>query len=174
MLEGVDLSNLTVTLTDERYGPVGHPDSNWWQMEEAGVTLPGAQRIPVLAGADRPATTSAFAAHLQAAFSQADYVLGFFGIGADGHTAGILPGSLAVHSEELAASYDAGNYERITMTPKAVTRLDEAVVYAVGKAKWPVFDDLSKGDLPLDVQPAQILKQVPECTVFNDYKGEAA
>ena len=29
-------AQVTVTLTDERFGPVGHTDSNWQQMREAG------------------------------------------------------------------------------------------------------------------------------------------
>jgi 6-phosphogluconolactonase/glucosamine-6-phosphate isomerase/deaminase len=38
-----NLSSLTFTLTDERFGAVGHGDSNWKQLLEAGFSLPGAQ-----------------------------------------------------------------------------------------------------------------------------------
>src|SRR5450830_1401642 len=30
-LQNIDLSNLFVSLTDERYGPIGHKDENWQQ-----------------------------------------------------------------------------------------------------------------------------------------------
>src|SRR5688572_30377315 len=53
LLKNQDLTNLTISLTDERYGPVGHPDSNWHQLKQAGFDLPGATMIPVLQGKDR-------------------------------------------------------------------------------------------------------------------------
>jgi 6-phosphogluconolactonase/glucosamine-6-phosphate isomerase/deaminase len=167
-LSDTPLDKLTVTLTDERYGDVGHADSNWKQLADAGFALPGADLHPVLDGQDMLATVSHFAETLQTALENADYALGFFGIGPDGHTAGILPGSPAVTETAFAAGYDAGNFKRITMTPPAIAKLDEAVVYAVGEAKWPIFEQLGT-DLPLEQQPAQSLKQVPKTTIFNDH-----
>jgi 6-phosphogluconolactonase/glucosamine-6-phosphate isomerase/deaminase len=170
-LAGRDLGNLSVTLTDERYGEVGHPDSNWKQLADLNFDLPGANLVPVLNGKDRAGTTADFAEALTTLLDQSDYALGFFGIGPDGHTAGILPGSPAVTSTMAAQDYDAGNFQRITMTPLAIEKLDEVVVYAMGEAKWPVFDQLET-DVPVNEQPAQFLKQVPTVTIFNDYKGE--
>jgi 6-phosphogluconolactonase/glucosamine-6-phosphate isomerase/deaminase len=172
-LQGVPLEKLTVTLTDERFGEVDHPDSNWRQLSKAGFELPGAALRPVLKGRDMAATVRNFADTLEEEFDRADYRIGFFGIGPDGHTAGILPGSSAVDADDMTNGYDAGNFRRITMTPIAIEQLDEAVVYAVGEAKWPVIDELSTSIDPGD-QPAQILKTVPLLTVFNDHTGEAA
>ena len=42
--------NLVVALVDERYGPVGHPDSNWFKLEIAGFKIKGAKMIPILIG----------------------------------------------------------------------------------------------------------------------------
>jgi 6-phosphogluconolactonase/glucosamine-6-phosphate isomerase/deaminase len=170
-LRGHDLHNLSVTLTDERYGPVDHPDSNWRQLRLAGFDLPGAHLVPVLSGADREATVRQYGYTLAGLLAKNDFKLGLFGIGADGHIAGALPGSPAVTSQDQAVGYDAGPFERITMTPRAIARLDEAVVYTAGASKQPVLDRLEE-DLPLEEQPAQILKQVPQTTIFNDYKGE--
>jgi 6-phosphogluconolactonase/glucosamine-6-phosphate isomerase/deaminase len=165
-------SNLAVTLTDERYGPVGHSDSNWQQLMEIGFSLPDARLFPVLTGADRVRTTTEFDATLQREILAADFTLGFFGMGADGHTAGILPNSPAVSAPDYATVYDAANFERITMTPRAIAQLDEAVVYAVGKDKWPALKQLNEVRDIAD-QPAQSLKQVPKLTIFTDYTGEA-
>jgi len=164
------LHNLTITLTDERYGIVGHRDSNWQQLKDNGFSLPTATLKPVLSGEPMPETTANFAKMLKAMFREADFSLGLFGIGPDGHTAGILPGSSAVNEKSLAHGYDGGIYQRITMTVPAIAKLDEAVVYVVGEPKWAVLDQLER-DLPLSKQPAQILKQVPKLTIFNDYKG---
>ncbi len=170
-LQDTPLQNLTVSLTDERYGDVGHADSNWKQLAGLGFNLPGAAMQPVLVGKDRDQTVSEFAGFLKTALETTGYAIGFFGIGPDGHTAGILPGSPAVTETSFAAGYDAGNFQRITITPPAIAQLDEAVVYAVGEAKWPVFDQLET-EVPLDQQPAQSLKQVPSVRLYNDHKGE--
>jgi 6-phosphogluconolactonase/glucosamine-6-phosphate isomerase/deaminase len=160
---------LTVTLTDERYGPVNHADSNWRQLTEAGFSLPDARLLPVLTGQDRAATTAAFSDTLKRELQTANWAIGLFGMGADGHTAGILPHSPAVAAVRYAEVYDAPNFERITMTPKAIPLLDEAVVYAVGLDKWPALKDL-QNDRPIADQPAQILKQIPTLTVYTDYE----
>lgn len=171
-LHGKDLRLLTVTLTDERYGPVGHTHSNWQQLLDGGFDVPGASLVPVLeAGEDRALATEKFNDNLHGLLRRADYRLGFFGVGPDGHTAGILPHSPAVRATTYAAGYQGADYERITMTPAAIAQLDEVVVYAVGKAKWPVIDAFDE-TMPLDVQPAQALKQVPLVTICNDCKGD--
>lgn len=170
-LVSLPLERLTVTLTDERYGEVNHADSNWLQLEQAGFTLPGATLHPVLDGKNMKVTAANFDKFLSKSLKEADYRLGFFGIGPDGHTSGILPHSPAVGSKSLAASYNSDPYQRVTTTPAALARLDEAVAYALGEAKWPVIDQL-EDDLPLDDQPAQALKQIPKLTIFNDRKGE--
>lgn len=170
-LAGTDLQNLTVTLTDERYGSVGHPDSNWVQLEQAGFSLPGARMVPVLHGHPVKETTAEFATHLQEYCQGAAYCLGFFGMGPDGHTAGILPGSPAVSATEWATSYQVPEFLRVTMTPPAIAALSEAVVYAMGEAKAEPLANLQK-ELPLDEQPAQALKKVAKLTIFNDQIGD--
>jgi 6-phosphogluconolactonase/glucosamine-6-phosphate isomerase/deaminase len=174
------LDGLVVTLTDERYGEPGHPDSIWQQLAAAGFVLPGATLLPVLIGADFDATAAAFGRLLDARLAGADFSLGLFGIGPDGHTAGILPHSPAVAATEPAVAYHSAAipgvrppFPRITMTAPAIARLTEAVVYAVGKAKWPTLDDLAH-DVPLADQPAQALKSVQTLTIFNDHTGEQA
>jgi 6-phosphogluconolactonase/glucosamine-6-phosphate isomerase/deaminase len=170
-LKGRNLSNLRVTLTDERYGPVGHKDSNWKQLLNAGFALSGAKLNPVLSGKGIEETSKAFDQFLISELVSVNYRIGFFGIGADGHTAGILPGSPALSASTFASFYQASEFIRITMTPRAIEKLDEAVVYAVGQPKWPILDQLEQ-EVTLNEQPAQILKKVPKLTVFNDYKGE--
>jgi 6-phosphogluconolactonase/glucosamine-6-phosphate isomerase/deaminase len=63
------------------------------------------------------------------------------------------------------------DYQRLTLTPQALARLDEAVVYARGNAKRKALENLSQ-DLPLAEQPAQILKRIPKVLIFNDVEGD--
>ena len=103
--------------------------------------------IPILVDDDRNITTEKFDMVLKQEFEKADYKVGLFGVGTDGHTAGILPESGAINSENLAYSYDTPTFSRITMTPKAIEQLDEAVVWAQGEDKWKVIKDLNDEEL---------------------------
>ncbi len=167
LLQGADLSNLTVSLIDERYGEVGHADSNWAQLLAAGFDLPGATLHPVLSGLGQAETAEDFEHFLASQFAASDYVVGLLGIGPDGHTSGILPHSPAVTATELVCTYDGGGYQRITTTPVALGKLGEAVVYATGESKWPQLDRLET-ELTIAEQPAQTLKTVSKLTIFTD------
>ena len=137
---------------------------------EKGFDIKDAKIIPTLTGDSRDITTKKFIEILEEEFKKADYKIGLFGIGADGHTAGILPNSVATESKDLACGYDTELFSRITLTFRAIEKLDEVVAFAQGEEKWEVLDDLQKKDIDVKVQPAQILKKVPVLTIFTDYK----
>lgn len=162
--------NLTVMLTDERYGEVNHADSNWGKLIKGGFDLPQAKLIPILTGKDHATTTKEFNENLEREFKNADYKIGMFGVGPDGHTAGILPGSSACHSLEFGCGYDSEVFSRITMTFRAIEKLDEVIAWIQGENKWEVIKDLEEKDIELEKQPAQILKKVPSLTIFTDYE----
>jgi 6-phosphogluconolactonase len=166
------LARLTVSLIDERYGPPGHPDSNWQKLKQAGFKLDGAVLAPVLKGASLADTAIGFNHFLKTGLERADYALGLVGMGADGHIAGLLPGCPALRSDRLAASYRAEDYTRLTITPGGLARLDEVILYALGEAKRSALKSLISGNRPVKDQPAQIIKKVPRYTVFNDLMGE--
>lgn len=166
---GTPITLLTVMLTDERYGPVGHKDSNLASLTDAGFSIPGACVHPVLTGVSLDETTEVFLHTLQKALSTCSYRIGLFGIGADGHTAGILPDSVAVNAGNIVASYRAGIFERITITPKGIRELDEVVAYAYGKEKWTTIITLLATGTSVAKQPAQSLKSIPNFTLFSDY-----
>ncbi|MBI5139328.1 6-phosphogluconolactonase [Candidatus Nomurabacteria bacterium] len=167
-------SNLTVMLTDERYGPVGYPDSNWQQLRDMGFVLKEAKLIPILDGSDRNTTTENFNKIIERELLLAEYKIGLFGVGPDGHTCGIIPKTEAtdatVNDAKWAFSYQAPKFERITITSKTIVELDEGVIFMQGEEKWPVVKDLIERDVPFIDQPAQILKKIPTLTLFTDYQ----
>ena len=169
-LAGQDLTHLSVTLSDERYGPLGHPDENWSILESLGFSVPSAVTYRPLTGASRAETTDAFAAWLEKAAQEADTIIGIFGIGADGHTAGIKPGSVAVTGEALAASFSGDDFERITITPAFIRLVTHGVTQVFGSEKHATLARLINENLPLETQPAQILKQIPTMTLYTDYE----
>jgi len=165
------IKNLTITLTDERYGPLGHQDSNWDQLIQKGFSLPLALLLPILTGDDCSRTTEKFNTILNKEMNKVDYKIGLFGVGADGHTAGILPLSEAVNTLNWAYSYKTEKFERITITPQTIVKFDEAVVWAQGENKWNIIKNLKEEDIDIIKQPAQVLKKVPLLTIFTDYNG---
>lgn len=168
LMQGQDLSKLSVALTDERYGAAGHADENWQQLLDGGFALPGATLYRTLTGDNRTVTTQKFGAWLDQQLDAADYRIGLFGIGTDGHTAGIKPGSPAIEASGEAVDFTGEDFERITMTFAPIERLDEVVLQAFGQNKEPVLRQLLTETLPLAEQPAQVLKRVKTCTLFTD------
>ncbi len=167
-----DLSaNLTVALADERYGPYGHPDSNWTQLKTAGFDPKRAQIIEVLTS-DNPSlenTVQNYANAISQAFYENEHRVGQFGMGADGHIAGILPGSPASHeTSDLVVGYQSDPFTRITLTFEAIKQLNVAFLIAGGNTKHDQLVKLTSQDAPLSEQPAQIIKQITEAYVYND------
>jgi 6-phosphogluconolactonase/glucosamine-6-phosphate isomerase/deaminase len=162
---------LVVTLTDERYGNEKHLESNWFKLENAGFKIKGAKMIPFLSGDGISETTKKVRGILKEELDKAQYKIGVFGVGIDSHTAGLLPHTLSVENNELVYTYEADLYNRITITPKTILMLDEAILCVFGSDKWPILKKLEV-DTPLEVEPVQILKKVLLLTIFTDYKNE--
>lgn len=167
-LQGMDLTNLSVTLTDERYGDLDHKDENWKQLLSGDFALPGATLYRPLTGEDRTVTTDEFGAWLMQQMATAEYTIGLFGIGDDGHTAGIKPHSSAVQATAWAECFTGDDFERITITPFTISQLDEIVIQASGKDKYPVLKRLLDEEIDIAEQPAQSLKRVAICTLYAD------
>jgi 6-phosphogluconolactonase/glucosamine-6-phosphate isomerase/deaminase len=162
------LKNLTVSQTDDRYGPVGHPDSNWQQLKDAGFNFAVVNALPVLTGEDLKATVSRFGSNIEKAMKAADFKVGQFGIGPDGHIAGLLPGSSALKEKKAAAGYEGKPFTRVTSSFGTLKKLDAAYAFVFGPSKKEAIDNLVNKDLELEKEPAQILKQIPECYLYSD------
>jgi 6-phosphogluconolactonase/glucosamine-6-phosphate isomerase/deaminase len=165
-----DLSKLAVSLTDERYGPINHKDSNWYQLINRGFFLQNAQLLPVLAKDNLETATKRYSNLLNEQLAISDYSLALAGMGADGHIFGIKPHSPAITTNEDVVGYKWDDYTRLTPTINLIQRLDEVVIYAIGTEKHPQLDKIET-DLSIDEQPAQLLKVLKRVTIFNDYKG---
>lgn len=165
------LENLTVTLTDERYGPVGHKDSNWQQLSSTGFDFSQVKTLPVLENNELDATVKRYNETIEQAFAENDIAVAVFGIGADGHIAGILPDSPAAQATELAAGYDSPPFVRLTLTFPAIKRIDTAYAFAFGESKREALTKLEAEDIDPIQQPSQILKQLPEAYVYSDQIG---
>jgi 6-phosphogluconolactonase/glucosamine-6-phosphate isomerase/deaminase len=164
---------LAIMLTDERYGPLDHADSNVRQLYKAGFHPGTATLVPVLTPEEvsLEKTAERYAKAMKVAFDNATVIIAQFGIGADGHIAGNLPGSPAIASRKLVIGYDAGGFQRITLTPAALKKISAAYAFVFDPSKRPQLEQLKAKKLPLTKQPAQILKQIPESYVYTNQLG---
>lgn len=171
---------MSVTLADERYGAEGHPDSNWRRLLENGLDPGPFASFPIIRstaasadGADSDAR--AFGGMLADAAARRDqgalYVVGLFGVGEDGHTAGILPGSPAAaipaDGHDYAIAYRSAIFYRITMTPAFFGHVDFAAALAAGPEKRAVIESL-RSDGSAAEQPARLIALAREYALYVD------
>jgi 6-phosphogluconolactonase/glucosamine-6-phosphate isomerase/deaminase len=160
---------LTILLIDERFGSVGHVDSNAEQLRRAGFNPQQANFIKVLSGQSWPDTVTQYNQIVQTQFDQHSAIIGQFGIGADGHTAGLLPHSPAtVVTDRLVTGYQGPDYQRITLTFPALRQVQTAYVFAYGANKLTALQQLKDENLALKTQPAQIFKVLTQAYIYND------
>ncbi len=168
MLNGIDLENLTITLTDERYGELGHKDENWQQLLGGGADFKNAKTFRIIKDLSFNETTENFNDWLEQTIENVDFVIGLFGIGADGHTAGIKPNSVAATSIKLADNFTGEDFQRITITPKMFKHINQIVTQASGVDKTRVLETLFAEKIDFVDQPAQLLKTVAVSDLVTD------
>ncbi len=162
-------SKLAIALTDERFGPVGHPDSNFQQLFDAGFNPKNATVVPVLTpGVALAETRERYEGAMNTALDAADSTIAQFGIGSDGHIAGVLPGTVGVDSQQTVVAYETETYTRISLSLQAIKRIDAAYAFVFGDDRHAALDMLCHQTVPLSEEPSQILKQIPESYVYND------
>jgi 6-phosphogluconolactonase len=155
--------------------PMGDKDSSWQQLIDAGFSLPGAQLFPVLGNKNIEETTDNYNDLLEKIIESADYKIGLFGMGPDGHTAALFPNFPELNEDKHLVTHLDNSPKpparRMTMTVAAIKKLDEAVLFAMGQEKRLFLSKL-QNDAPYQEQPLQALKLTSKLTIFNDQIGE--
>lgn len=103
--------------------------------------------------------TEALSAYFGTEGATFDLVL--LGMGDDGHTLSLFPGTAVVHENEkwVTAFYlDAQSMYRITLTAPVVNRASKVAFMAAGKNKAEVLKQVVNGDRNVDLYPSQIIK----------------
>ena len=172
-LKGNELKYLTVSLTDERYGYVGHKNENWQQSINAGFSMEGLNTYRLLTGYGMIETAKSFEKWLTEQLNNSDYRIGIFGIGTDGHTAGIKSDSVAAKSPNLIEVYESDDFKRITITFETIRRLDNAIIQASGDDKKLIIKQVMNTNVSYVNQPAQILKFIPFATLYTNIEEDS-
>lgn len=151
---------------DERSVPPDHPDSNFRLADEtllAKVPLPPDNIHRVLGELDPDSAARGYARALQDFFcgprTRFDLVL--LGLGSDGHTASLFPGSAALEeTERLAAAVEAHYQDRpvyrVTLTLPAINTARHVLFLVAGGAKAGIVRAVLEG--PGDSLPAQRIR----------------
>ena len=159
-------SRVQVLWGDERCVPPDHVESNYRMARETLL-----DRVPVPAGnvhrilgEDAPTSAAeAYEATLRAllrtpAGARIDLVL--LGLGEDGHTASLFPGSAAVHEQTrwvMAARAAAASMWRITLTPAVINAAAEVLFLVSGGAKAAILRRVLEGPRRPQELPAQTI-----------------
>jgi 6-phosphogluconolactonase len=102
-----------------------------------------------------------------------DFVL--LGMGDDGHTLSLFPGTDVIHEKEAWATsffLTAQDMYRITLTAPVVNKAACVAFLATGNGKAEVLKQVLRGDENLDLYPSQIIK--PEKGQLHWFVDEAA
>jgi 6-phosphogluconolactonase len=155
---------------DERMVPANHPDSNYRAAREAfldRLPIPAAQIHPVpTAAGDASEAARQYEARLVDFFKLAEgqwpgFDLIFLGLGVDGHTASLFPGTAAVSEERrlvIAPWVDKLRSHRVTLTFPVINRAGCVIFLVSGKGKAEILKTVLEGEFRPDQFPAQAVR----------------
>lgn len=171
--ERVDWSRTHFFWGDERVVPPDHPDSNFYRARQAlfenvPVPEPNIFRIPAELRPEQAAEL--YEEVLLRYFSnveeeeireRARFDLALLGMGDDGHTASLFPGTPAIHEETrwVAAQWvDKLAAWRITLTPAILNRAAQVLFLVAGEGKSYTLQRVLYGSYQPDRYPAQAIQ----------------
>jgi len=144
-------ARMTVLMSDERWVPVDHPDSNEGMARRVLLDQVGVQDVRSMrqAGAD-PRQAAAAYDKLLASLPAIDLL--HLGMGADGHTASLFPGTEALAEDSalvVANRAPEHPHDRVTFTYPGIRMARVAVITVEGESKRAALRRIRAGeDLP--------------------------
>ena len=181
-----DMSTLTIAVLDERFDPTNR-ESNFANMAKTGwfavATASGAAHINTATLADDTMDTLAARFEQGLAAWRTEHpsgvIVGLFGMGDDGHTAGIFPMpedpqafADCFQGDHLVIGYRAPDNVtiplRITVTLTCMRSCACGFAYVCGRTKRAKWDELRCGASPPHIFPAGILRELPSVRIATD------
>lgn len=171
--EQVDWARVHFFWGDERCVPPDHPDSNYYRaktvmLDFIPVPPENIHRIPAEQKPEQAAeqyeeTLLRFFSSLatEAERSQASFDLVLLGMGEDGHTASLFPGTPAVQelTRWVAAQYvDKLAAWRISLTPAILNRARHVIFLVSGSGKRDALQRVVYGSYQPERYPAQVIR----------------
>ncbi|MEX2425708.1 MAG: 6-phosphogluconolactonase [Thermomicrobiaceae bacterium] len=181
----VDWSNVHLFLGDERYVPLDHPDSNYRMAKEAlidHVSISPNQVRSVPTELDPAECAREYESVMRNTFhAGADEIPEFdlilLGIGRDGHTASLFPGTsaLQVHDRLVIENWvPQQDSIRITFTIPTLQAARTTVLMATGDDKADAVARALEGELSINETPSQVLRDSNGSVTFALDRAAAA
>ena len=167
----VDWTKVQLFFGDERCVPPDHPDSNYRMAREtllSKVPIPGDNVYRMRGEIEPNDAAREYGQMLKEKFADGGLDLVLLGMGEDGHTLSLFPGTAAVNEthHRCVANYaehsTTGKSWRITLTAPLVNRSQEVVFLVTGANKLSALSQVLEG--PRDPQrlPAQLIEPASE------------
>ncbi len=163
----VSWRNVHIFWGDERCVPPDHPESNYRMVRKTliqKVPIPQTNVHRIQGELDPDLAAEAYAEELRSVFGSEErprFDLIFLGMGKDGHTASLFPGSVALHETErwvVAVFAEALQAWRITLTPPVLNSARQLSFLVAGKSKAERLQEVLEGEPRPELLPAQIIQ----------------
>ena len=167
----VPWDNLRFFFGDERWVPHTHRESNFKLANDLLFSKVGTKPENIFSipteGISPEEAAAQYADTLRTEFNLTEgeipeFDLILLGMGDDGHTASLFPGTDALdeHNKLVAATYvDKLAAHRITLTAPVLRAAKEVILMVVGDSKGPACEQVLQGPLNVNEYPAQLLRQ---------------
>jgi 6-phosphogluconolactonase len=168
----VPWDKMQVFFGDERHVGPDHPDSNFRMANEAMISKSPLkpEQVTRIKGEYPDAEQAAreYELAIRSYFKLADgefprFDLVLLGMGSEGHTASLFPGTRALHEKRrIAVSNWVGKLlaERITLTPPAINNAAHVIFMVTGADKAPALTAVLERVYEPDQLPAQLIRPV--------------
>jgi 6-phosphogluconolactonase len=154
----IDWTQVDVFFADERAVPPDHPESNYGMVHRALLS-----RVPIPTGqvhrmeAERPDRAVAARDYARSLPPELDLLL--LGMGADGHTASLFPGSSALDEQRRRVLPVVGPKPpaaRLTLTPPVIEAARTLAVIVTGEDKAAMVERAIEGPVTPKAIPVQL------------------
>ena len=174
--EHLPWNRVDVVLGDERWVPASDPASNARMLSETLLRADGpgmgARFHPVPTELETPeASVVAFEHHIRQLCPGDPPVFDvmLLGLGDDGHTASLFPGTAATAVRDRAVTIGAGKgLERITLTAPVLSAARQVIVLVSGPSKRDALQRLLDPSEPVERTPAKLVQPRSPVLVLAD------
>ena len=165
-LSGLPWDRMHIFFGDERCVPAGDPRSNALMLQHAlldRVPLAKQQVHPIRCESDPQAAATEYENELREYFAgvQPEFDLVLLGLGDDGHTASLFPGSPALNELEhwtAVARKQGEEIMRVTLTPPLLNQAGLVLFLVAGPDKARILKELLEGPFNPHLLPAQLIR----------------
>jgi len=160
----IDWANVEVYFGDERTVPPDHPDSNYRMAREAllaKVPVPESNVHRMRGEIDPEQAAKEYGQLLKDRFGDSGPDMVLLGMGDDGHTASLFPGTPALHEPKhrcVANPVPKLNTTRLTMTAPFINRAADVILLVTGASKAARLAEVLEGPRDPDRLPVQLIQ----------------